>query len=410
MGDWVFWTVAAGMAAAVLAALGLALWRGRVLDDRAAADARVYRDQLKEIARDAARGVVPAAEAERLRAEVGRRLLQAAPDAPPPPLPAGPRAAGLALAAALVAGGGLAAYHRLGAPGYPDLPLALRLAASEAARAGRPSQAEAEARAPAAPAPDPGAAADPQFLALMAQLRAHVAERPDDLQGQRLLAQNEAALGNAAAARAAEERVLAILGPAATGDDHARLARRMIAAAGGIVTPQAEAALRAALAAEPDNDDALFLLGLAEMQVGRPDLAFGHWRRLIETAPPDSPWRPEVEAQIAALAAAAGQRFTPPAAGGRAGGPDADDLAAAAALTPEARAEMARGMVARLAGRLASEGGPPEDWARLVVALGVLGETGEARTVLAEARAAFAGDAAAAAVLDAAARQAGIAP
>jgi cytochrome c-type biogenesis protein CcmH len=49
----------------------------------------------------------------------------------------------------------------------------------------------------------------------MERLRTTVAERPDDVQGQRLLARNEAALGNYAAARAAQERVVALLGEAA---------------------------------------------------------------------------------------------------------------------------------------------------------------------------------------------------
>jgi cytochrome c-type biogenesis protein CcmH len=65
-------------------------------------------------------------------------------------------------------------------------------------------------------------------------------------------------------------------------------------------------------------------------------------------------------------------------------------------------------MVAQLSGRLASEGGPPEDWAQLIRSLGVLGRRDEATAVLAEARSKHADDATALAVLDAAAREAGL--
>ena len=56
------------------------------------------------------------------------------------------------------------------------------------------------------------------------------------------------------------------------------------------------------------------------------------------------------------------------------------------------------------------EGGPPEDWAQLIRSLGVLGRRDEAAAILAEARTKHADDPAALAELDAAARDAGLAP
>ncbi len=61
------------------------------------------------------------------------------------------------------------------------------------------------------------------------------------------------------------------------------------------------------------------------------------------------------------------------------------------------------------AARLADEGGPAEDWARLINALGVLGETDRAVAIYAEAQTAFAADAADLALIDDAAERAGIA-
>lgn len=43
----------------------------------AAFDLRVYRDQLREVRRDLERGVIDPADAERLRVEIGRKVLAA---------------------------------------------------------------------------------------------------------------------------------------------------------------------------------------------------------------------------------------------------------------------------------------------------------------------------------------------
>jgi cytochrome c-type biogenesis protein CcmH len=389
------WLVTGAMAVMVAAALLLASRRGPA--EEAAPDARVYRDQLKDIARDVARGVIPEAEAERLRAEVGRRLL--AVDGTPRRLAPGPAGA-LAGLLALAAGGAVAAYAWLGAPGYPDLPLSDRLAAARQLAAERPSQAAAEAAAPVRPA----AEADPEFLDLMGQLRARLKARPNDLHGHRLLAENEARLGNLVAAREAQERVVAILGDAATAADRAMLARLMVAAAGGMVTPEAEAVLAAALSADQAQPEALFLAGIGQMQIGRPDLGFRLWRQFLAVVPPDSPFRDEVAAQMPALALAAGEEWQP------APGPTAADVAAAGEMSAADRQAMAEGMVEQLAGRLASEGGTAADWARLIGALGVLGQTDRARAIYEEAATTFAGRAEDLALLAQAAEAAGLAP
>ncbi len=84
-------------------------------------------------------------------------------------------------------------------------------------------------------------------------------------------------------------------------------------------------------------------------------------------------------------------------------------VGAAADMSEEDRQQMIRGMVERLADRLAEEGGPPEDWARLIAALGVLGETDRARSIWQEAQTRFAEAPAALAQLRGAAEGAGVA-
>ena len=67
---------------------------------------------------------------------------------------------------------------------------------------------------------------------------------------------------------------------------------------------------------------------------------------------------------------------------------------------------MIRGMVARLAERLAQKGGSAEEWTRLVRSYSVLNEPDKARDALASARKALAGDPNALASLDGAAKDA----
>ncbi len=404
-----FWIT--GLVLAVLGVLPvvLTLWRGRDGGD-AAPDLAIYRDQLREVERDLDRGVLSAEEAERTRTEVARRLLDA-DRTRPAPVGEAPRPARIAAAAGVGVGALAAAigtYAWLGAPGYPDLPIAERLAQAEARRAERPSQAEAEARAEAAgtlPAPiEP----EPEFAELMERLRSAMETRPDDAEGWRLLAQNEARLGNYAAAERAQDRRIALLGEDASAEEQAFLGELRVLAAGGFVTPEAESTFDAALALDRGNGRALYFKGLTLAQTGRPDLTLRIWAPLLEKGPEDAPWIAPIRAQIGQVAARAGIDYAMPPS--TAPGPTEGDVAAAAEMTPEARQQMIEGMVARLGERLATEGGPAADWARLISALGVLGQTEKARSIAAEAQQVFANQPDDLAAIDAAARSAGVAP
>ena len=116
-----------------------------------------------------------------------------------------------------------------------------------------------------------------------------------------------------------------------------------------------------------------------------------------------------VRAEIGTLAALAGVAYTPPPAAG-APGPDAADVEAAAGMSDADRQAMIEGMVQRLSDRLASEGGPPEDWAQLISALAVLGHKDRAAGIWAEAQTAFAGKDEALTIVREAAAKAGVGP
>lgn len=377
-------------------------------------DVETYRAQLAEVERDLARGTLNETEAEQTRTEIARRLLaadragrQGEVEREAPRFPS--RAAALLCAALLVLGAG-GTYYALGAFGaagpYRDLPRATRLAMAEQRRAERPSQQEAEA---AAPAPSGESGLSEAHKALLERLRNVVPTRPEDAEGWRLLARQEALVGDYVAARKAQQHLVDLEGDAATLDQRVRLADLMVAAANGIVTPQAEDQLRRILGADPDNIAARYYFGLLHAQTDRPDLAFRIWREVIAEGSPDMPHVRFARGQIEDAAFLAGVDYTlPEATGGAAPGPSAADMEAAADMDPEQREEMISGMVSGLAQRLANEGGPASDWARLIRAYGVLGQPDKARPIVEEARRAFAGEEQALARIEAAAEEAGI--
>jgi cytochrome c-type biogenesis protein CcmH len=405
-----FW-IAAGFLAVVVAGLMLlALRRGNAEAPAAGDyDLRVYRDQLKEVDRDLARRVIPPEEAERLRTEISRRILEADRAAVRrTDSGSSPRSATMAMLALLMAvvAGSFWIYVETGAPGYPDVPLQTRIAASEEMRANRLSQSDYEAGLGQM---QPTRQPDADYLALIAQLRDAIESRPDDLTGHRLLAQHEAGLGNFRAAYLAQERVIAILGDRVAADEFAALAELKILAAGGAISEEAEAALTEALRRDPTNELARFLSGDMMAQLGRYDLAFRFWAPLLAQGSAEDAWYPTLRAVMPEIAWRAGQHNyqMPPSRDAR--GPSLEQIEAAEGMSAEDRAEMIRGMVAGLSDRLATEGGTAEDWARLIRAYGVLEDRGAASAIWTEAEVHFQDRPDELAMIHAAARDAGVA-
>src|SRR5439155_15259252 len=125
------WVVLALMTAAAVLVVLWPLARGeRKL--RSGSDLAVYRDQLDEIQRERASGLIGESEAEAAQVEVSRRLLAAADVEMATPAKAAASATAwrrrlvalFALVALPVGSGGL--YLALGSPSLPDYPLAAR--------------------------------------------------------------------------------------------------------------------------------------------------------------------------------------------------------------------------------------------------------------------------------------------
>lgn len=352
--------------------------------ERAAHDAAVFRDQLAEVERDRARGTLSESEAAGTRAEISRRLIAATRRAEtagglvPAPRGISGLMAGLSILGVPVLAAGI--YLAVGAPQLPDQPLAARgdartLAAEAEVR--RPTQAEAERRAEPPPAP-PETEDAQRFAALIERLEGIVAERPQDTEGRRMLAQGYMRLQRYGDAWPVYARLAEIRGPAAGADLFADQAQAMILATGGYVSPEAETVIDRALRLDPATPTARFFQGLAEAQRGRLQAAVAIWEALQPDVPQDARWRP----WLAQMLDEARRQTGAAAAGGQgAAGPTRGEMEAAGQMSAEERQAMIAGMVDRLETRLAERGGPPEDWVRLIRAYDVLDRRDDARRI-----------------------------
>ncbi len=357
------WIIFAAMTVAALALILIPLWRqGEPAADRAAYDVEVYRDQLEELDRDLRRGLIDDADADAARTEIGRRLLateaaQRSDEDSPSSRSARRRWIAGCLAVAIPA---LAAviYAPLGAPGLPGLPAAERQAA---------------------PTDDSAA----QRAVLIAKLGERVQQNPDDATGWShlgtLLMSDRQYDKAAEALRRASE-----LMPDSAGM-MSRYGEALTFRAGGTVGEQARAAFDAALSIDAREPRARFYLGVADHQAGRPREALKRWRALEAETPADAPWRAPLRAQIARLAAELGE--TPRAEGDGQPGPTSEDVDAASRLSADDRQTMIRGMVARLAERLAETPDDADGWLRLGRSYKVLGEAEKSRDAFAKAAA-----------------------
>ncbi|MEL6766933.1 MAG: c-type cytochrome biogenesis protein CcmI [Pseudomonadota bacterium] len=405
---WFFLVAGLVASLALLAVLRpIMMGGGAALPSRDATDAALYRDQLAELDRDVERGVITAREAEGAKAEIARRLIAAAKRAEAGGDAEAGRAPGemsrkLALAAAvatpLLTG---ALYFAIGAPGEADRPLAERDLRAEA-RAERPTQAEAEAAARAQSADGPRRpSGDAEYAELVEQLEAVVAERPDDLRGNRLLANALMNQGRFAEAWPVLDRLIALEGEAAPADLHAARAEAMILAAGGYVSPRAEDSIAKALERDPNLPVARYYAGLVLLQTGMEEQAFGLWARLERESPPDAPWMPFLREVLAEARAAGAPGAGPAPAGidpallpppaGVPAGVDPDMAAAVQAMSPEGRMAFMASRAAGMEERLLEEGGGPDDWAMLVQSYANLGQMDDARRAYAASQEALRG-------------------
>src|SRR5271169_145700 len=318
-------------------------------------DRLVYQDQLLEIERDRAAGLIGGAEAESARVEISRRLLEAAdaensaPAAPSAQQFATRHRAAAVAAAILLPAIGLGFYLKLGSPEIPSQSAFVRISTPMG---------------------------EQSIASLVGQVEAHLATNPNDGAGWEVIAPVYMRLGRFNDAVEAWRKSIALIGDSATRES--ALGEALVAAADGVVTDEAATAFEHAVAADPHEPKANYFLGLADEQAGRRDAAAAKWRALLDGAPPDAPWAGFVRAALARVTTVPGSTAAPSPGEVAAGENDTQ------------RSEMVRGMVRRLADRLHSDGGNVDEWLRLVQAYVVLGDRDKAKGAVADAKRALA--------------------
>jgi cytochrome c-type biogenesis protein CcmH len=252
-------------------------------------DAGIYRDQLAELERDLARGLIDPRAAEAARIEISRRLLAVArteekiearteektAEKTAQDLfgSAAPRRTTFLVLAFFLPLSALGIYLALGRPDLPGQPLASRTPAAEAI--------------------------PPQVREMVARLDRRLHEQPNDPDGWRLLASSYRRLGEIDKSLEAW-RQLQQLNPADLGV-RAALAETLVAAADGQVTEEAHRLFKELVAEEAENPMARYFLALAQAQAGDLRGALVAWQALAKESPSEAPWLPLVQHRIAEI-------------------------------------------------------------------------------------------------------------
>jgi cytochrome c-type biogenesis protein CcmH len=361
------WVAMAGLTALVIGALVLPVLRGAPQGAaRPEFDAVIYRDQLAELDRDAARGIIGPAEAGAARNEVSRRLLGAIEAEGKKTTTQGRNWRPALVAALAVPAIALPIYLWAGSPHIPDLPLQMRLA---------------------------HAVENDDIEALVAQVESHLAQNPGDLNGWQVLAPIYRRMERYDDAANAYAKILTLTAP--TGALLSDYAEMLVYSNQGLVSATAAHVFAEALKLDPANPKARFFAGLALNQEGKRDEALAAWTKLLADSPADATWRPMLEREIANLRAPAS-------------GPTADQVAAAQNMSAADRDTMIRGMVDGLEAKLKTNGDDLEGWRRLINARLVLGERDKAKASLDAARQSLKDKPEALASLDSLAKELGI--
>ena len=373
----ILWLILAAITLLSMAILLRPLLRGtKAMPPRVAYDLEVYRDQLAEVRREEARGLLVPADAHAAEREIARRLLAVAPDEGPAasapfskPSRMAPRwmVLGLAIAMPLTAFG---LYFVVGNPGAPGVPFASR---SQAKQTGNM----------------------PEIDVALPRLEARLKAKPDDLEGWLLLARSYGSLERYADAVDAYGHAMTLSNNRP--DVVAGYAESKVLQEGGVVSPETRKLFEDVRAKDPKSVPARYYLGLVKVQEGDAEAGVRDWLAIQAEAPPDASWLPGLHSEIERVAqefkldlaklVPPGAKIVPPmaaslGAGAEAGtsasavpgGPSDSDVAAAQNMTDEQRSQMIRSMVDKLAARLQQQPDDVDGWRRLARAYSVLGE------------------------------------
>jgi cytochrome c-type biogenesis protein CcmH len=190
---------------------------------------------------------------------------------------------------------------------------------------------------------------------LVIELAQRMRAQPHDVTGWTLLGRGYLTLGDPGQAAVAFRQASALAEPDKKPELLSAYGEAATLAA-GTLTPEAEAAFRAALAGNPKDFAARYYLGQAYADRQDAVRARRIWESLLADSPPNAAWRADLTRRLAALA------------------PSGVDVQA---------------MVDGLAARLHAHPNDPSGWQKLVRSYVVLGEKHKAQGALSDARAAL---------------------
>jgi cytochrome c-type biogenesis protein CcmH len=219
----------------------------------------------------------------------------------------------------------------------PDVPLAQRMAAAE----------------------DAG-----DFDALIVKVERHLAQNPDDLEGWKVLGPAYRRGQRWADLVVAERNILRLSPPSAA--QLADYGEALVLAGEGMVSAEAHAEFKKALALDAGLPKARFYDALALKQEGRTDEARAAFEAFLADTPADAPWRPMLTAELQDMNA------KPPAL-------DQQTIEDAAAMSGDDQQAMIRSMVDGLEEKLKANPDDLPGWLRLIRARAVLGDADKAK-------------------------------
>lgn len=248
---------------------------------------------------------------------------------------------------------------------------------------------------------------------MITRLADRLAKEPNDGEGFRMLGWSYVMTGHPDKAIEPYKRALVLLpGKAIV---HAGYGEAMVGAAGGTVSAEAKATFDKAVALDPAEPRARYFLALWQAQHGQEKEALDKWIAIANQGPADASWQGDVRRKISETAAKLGvdvsARLKVAAqVGAIAAAPAVDPgaMQAASALPPADRQAMIDGMVEGLAAKLKTNPKDADGWVRLLRSRMVLKQDEQAAKDLASARAALTGNAAALAMVNAAAAEFGV--
>jgi cytochrome c-type biogenesis protein CcmH len=390
----ILWIVLTVMIA--LAAVGLTIPLVRRYEQRPQAKTvDILKGQLGEVDAQVAASLIDPAEAEALRSEIKRRILVEDRDAGTAARPF-PQTAMPWVALGLVAIVTLCATALYAMMGHPELTSSAVVSAGSAAP---------DAQTAAA---DPKAHPNGEVASMISSLETKLQQNPGDAQGWQMLAWSYMRTGRPADAAKAYAKAV-MIDP--NNVEYLSAQGEAMVQSEGKVSDEAAAIFQRALKGDPADPRARYFLAIHRDQTGDHKGAMDDFVALLKSAPPDAPWASQVRTYVEDLAKEQHVDLTgklPPAAAAAAPGPNGAQVAAAGNMSDADRQAMIHSMVDKLAGELKANPKDTGGWVRLMRARMVLGEAPQAAQDYKQAHQAFAGDAAAQAALQEAAKSLGV--